>query len=175
MTILKQLMAQIQWQWHNWPLAHTAKPLPYKSCHQIGILARGEKNTDLLTNDLILHLQQDKKVVRSLCFTKQEAVRWNEKVHLNTFSAKDLHINGMMQSKFIDQFLKKSYDIIINTSAVACPFTEQIMARCKTKLRIGLYAPDREKRYDLLVKPNSQGNSLQDSSLISLYNYLKKI
>ena len=170
MTILKQLIAKIQWQWHRWPLGHIAKPLPYESCHKIGILTRGEKNTDLLASDLILHLQQDKKNVRSLCFTKYEAIRWNEKVHLNTFSSKDLHLNGMMQSKFIDQFLKKSYDIVINTSSVPCPFTEQIIARTKTRLRVGLYAANREKYYDLLVKPNSE-----DSSLISLYDYLKKI
>ena len=73
-------------------------------------------------------------------------------IHVNYFNLQDLNLIGLPNSKKINLFIKKKYEILINLSLKNSFPTKYLALKSNSKYRIGIYTDSNNRDYDLMMK-----------------------
>ena len=171
MISIKLLMAHLRWIWQDWPRPPIPPPLPYEKSRNIGIIIHANDALSLLSSELWATLQKDKKNIHLISYSAKPTKTPYNALPMKNISKNMLQYNGLLHSPAIQQFLHVHYDMLMNAMDEKNILPEQIVARAYTRLRIGIYSPQRKKYYDLLLTPCT---STQEN-FNALIKYLKKV
>ena len=73
-------------------------------------------------------------------------------LHINYFNLNDVSLIGIPKSKKTNDFLKKTYDILINLSLDNTFATKYLSFKSNAKFKIGIFRKHEVLKYDLLFK-----------------------
>jgi len=158
-------------------VARQKKVINYFDAKNIGLLydASIEENYLQIT-DLTRQLQKDGKKVISLGFVRQKKRPdyCFPKLIFGFFSARDFTWNYKPKINFVDTFINKEMDIIIDFSPDDIFHTKFISGLSKATYKIGIYSKEYYHLYDLLIDVNYQTSSLEEIIEHTMH-YLKTI
>jgi len=152
------------------------KVINYIEAKDIGIIydASSEENYLLIAN-LTRELQKDGKKVNTLGYIRQKKRPQYSfpRLILGFFSMQDFTWNYKSRSNFINEFLERNFDILLDLSPADIFFAKYIAGLTKATYKAGIYDREYFHIYDLLIDVN-ESCSLEERIEHSLH-YLKTI
>lgn len=146
------------------------KSTAYKQVETIGILFSVEdrKKHDEV-KEFIHKLQQDGKKVHVLEFLPEK--KENFEFMFDFFSVKDISFWGKIESAKTLKFSDTSFDYLFCLDAKLNPMITYVLARSKSKCRVGKFNENVKALFELMIDSNANTKSLIDG----MYRYTTQL
>lgn len=132
--------------------------LPYHQAVTVGLLFTVEdRQKHEEVKDLIRKLEHEGKQVTTLAFLPKE--KENHEFMFDFFTEKEVSFWGEVQSRNASRFCDTAFDFVFYLDTQPNPFLLNLMARCKSKCRVGKYWEKSEGFFELMIQ--SQHSSSQ--------------
>jgi hypothetical protein len=143
------------------------KSTAYKQAETIGILFSVEdrKKHDEV-KDFIHRLQQDGKKVQVLEFLPEK--KENPEFMFDFFTIKDISFWGKIESTKTLKFTDTSFDYLFCLDTKLNPMITYILARSKSKCRVGKFSENSQSLFELMIDSN---NGSTKSLIDGMYKY----
>ena len=118
--------------------------------------------------DFVKSLQDDRKEVKAIGFINNKNIPHYcyPKIAYDYFTVKDLNWFLKPSNTFVNDFMNKEFDMLIDISIESCFSIQYIAGLSKAKFKVGRYGINPSNFYDLM---------LQVDDKIKLVDYLKDI
>lgn len=146
------------------------KSTDYKKAETIGILFTVEdkkKHDDV--KEFIQKLQQDGKKVQVLEFLPEK--KENPEFMFDFFTIKDITFWGKIESAKSLKFSDTSFDYLFCLDTKLNPMISYVLARSKSKCRVGKYDETAEPLFELMIDSNGSTKNLIDG----MYKYTTQL
>lgn len=146
------------------------KSTDYKKAETIGILFSVEdKKKHDEVKEFIQKLQQDGKKVQVLEFLPEK--KENPEFMFDFFTLKDVSFWGKIESAKTLKFSDTSFDYLFCLDTKLNPMISYILARSKSKCRVGKYDENVESLFELMIDSNGSTKSLIEG----MYKYTTQL
>ena len=146
------------------------KSTDYKKAETIGILFSVEdrrKHDEV--KDFVQKLQQDGKKVQVLEFLPEK--KENYEFMFDFFTLKDISFWGKIESAKTLKFSDTSFDYLFCLDTKLNPMISYVLARSKSKCRVGKYFENGEQLFEFMIDSNGGTKSLIDG----MYKYTQQL
>lgn len=142
----------------------------YKKAETIGILfsVENKKKHDEV-KELVHKLQQDGKKVQVLEFLPEK--KENFEFMFDFFTLKDISFWGKIESAKTLRFADTSFDYLFCLDARLNPMIAYVLARSKSKCRVGKFNESAKPLFELMIDSNGSTKSLIDG----MYTYTTQL
>lgn len=146
------------------------KSTDYKKAETIGILFSVEdrKKHDEV-KEFIQKLQQDGKKVQVLEFLPEK--KENPEFMFDFFTIKDISFWGQIESAKTLKFSDTAFDYLFCLDTKLNPMISYVLARSKSKCRVGKFHEDAQPLFELMIDSNGSTKSLIDG----MYKYTTQL
>lgn len=141
-------------------------PISYDRAHSVGIIAIHEFESQM--NDLALEFEKEGKRPRLVSFISNPVK--NKIYSLQSFTAKDISITGVINSGELLYFTKQTYDFLICIDPTGNEYVKYLLSKTQAKHRIGLYHASFADQLDMMIKPIKSEEAVEE-----LMKYVKMI
>jgi len=125
--------------------------LPYQQAVTIGLLFTvDDRQKHEEVKELIKKLEHEGKQVTTLAFLPKE--KENHEFMFDFFTEKEVSFWGEVQSKNASRFCDTSFDFVFYLDTQPNPFLLNLLARCKSKCRVGKYWEKSEAFFELMIQ-----------------------
>jgi hypothetical protein len=146
------------------------KSTDYKKAETVGILFSVEdKKKHDEVKEFIQKLQQDGKKVQVLEFLPEK--KENPEFMFDFFTIKDISFWGKIESAKTLKFSDTSFDYLFCIDTKLNPMISYILARSKSKCRVGKYDENVKPLFELMIDSNGSTKSLIDG----MYKYTTQL
>jgi hypothetical protein len=146
------------------------KSTDYKKAETIGILFSVEdKKKHDEVKEFIQKLQQDGKKVQVLEFLPEK--KENPEFMFDFFTIKDISFWGQIESAKTLKFSDTAFDYLFCLDIKLNPMISYVLARSKSKCRVGKYSENTENLFELMIDSNGNTKSLIDG----MYKYTTQL
>lgn len=146
------------------------KSTDYKKAETVGILFSVEdKKKHDEVKEFIQKLQQDGKKVQVLEFLPEK--KENPEFMFDFFTIKDISFWGKIESDKTLKFSDTAFDYLFCLDTKLNPMISYILARSKSKCRVGKYTESAESLFELMIDSNGSTKSLIDG----MYKYTTQL
>lgn len=146
------------------------KSTDYKKAETIGILFSVEdrrKHDDV--KEFVQKLQQDGKKVQVLEFLPEK--KENYEFMFDFFTLKDISFWGKIESSKTLKFSDTSFDYLFCLDTKLNPMVSYVLARSKSKCRVGKYFEDAKSLFEFMIDSNGSTKGLIDG----MYKYTQQL
>lgn len=146
------------------------KSTDYKKAETVGILFSVEdKKKHDEVKEFIQKLQQDGKKVQVLEFLPEK--KENPEFMFDFFTIKDISFWGKIESDKTLKFSDTAFDYLFCLDTKLNPMISYILARSKSKCRVGKYTESAQPLFELMIDSNGSTKSLIDG----MYKYTTQL
>lgn len=146
------------------------KSTDYKKAETIGILFSVEdKKKHDEVKEFIQKLQQDGKKVQVLEFLPEK--KENPEFMFDFFTIKDISFWGQIESAKTLKFSDTAFDYLFCLDIKLNPMISYVLARSKSKCRVGKYSENAENLFEFMIDSNGNTKSLIDG----MYKYTTQL
>jgi len=119
--------------------------------------------------------QLDKKTVSFLYLLLKEENRPNGALddHMIPIDKRNIGMFGDIKEEVVNHILTQKYDFVINADLYPNIYSDYLLAKSKSKCKIGRFFDDHDKFYDLMIQTND--GSDQEYYLNQVYHYIKQL
>ncbi|MEO7992169.1 MAG: hypothetical protein ABI663_21640 [Chryseolinea sp.] len=144
--------------------------LPYKQAHKIGIIFSVEdKIKHDAIKELIKKFEHDGKQVQVIEFLPDK--KENYEFLFDFFSDKDLSFWGSITSENALKFSDTPFDFLYYIDATPNPLVMNLLARSKSKCRVGKFWDENSAFFELMIESNGNTRVLIDN----MYTYTSQL
>jgi hypothetical protein len=144
--------------------------LPYKQANNIGIIFSVEdKMKHDAIKDLVKKFEHDGKKVSVIEFLPPK--KENYEFLFDFFSDKDLSFWGKITSSNALKFSDTPFDFLFYIDADPNPLILNLLARSKSKCRVGKFWDDGRSFFELMIESNGNTRALMDN----MYTYTSQL
>lgn len=146
------------------------KSTAYKKAETVGILFSVEdKKKHDEVKEFIQKLQQDGKKVQVLEFLPEK--KENPEFMFDFFTVKDISFWGQIESDKTLRFSDTAFDYLFCLDTKLNPMISYILARSKSKCRVGKYTESSQPLFELMIDSNGSTKSLIEG----MYKYTTQL
>lgn len=144
---------------------------------EIGILfVVNDKSEYNKVSKFISMLQNEKKIVKALALVKSENLKEQimPKLSYDLFTSKNLNWFKKPSGIFVEDFIEKDFDILINLDNSDCFPIQYLLALSHAKLKVGIDDTESADYLDIMIKMKSAYNlNLFINEVVHYLNILK--
>lgn len=146
--------------------------LNYREAREIGILFSMNSLDDYeAIREFEAKLKKDGKEVIVLCYLPKGVENFD--FHYDIFTNKDFNIWGKVQAGNIQQFMQRSFDLLICLDTAPNFYLEHLLAASKARFRIGPHSQRHEALFELMIR-QAEGSELKELTK-QIYHYTNKL
>jgi len=130
------------------------KPERFSKIKTIGILYLVPEEKEFpFISDFVKFLQDNCKVVKALGYTNSDYIPHYcfPKLTYDYFTKKNINWYGKPSHKFVDDFIKTDYDLMIDLNTRNIFTINYIGYLCQAKFKVGMMNDNNVKHYDLMM------------------------
>lgn len=149
--MFKNLFLKIRTYIAKRKLVRKPKQVSFDEAKCIGVVIQNEDlNNSKIINNFVGEIKDLGKKVDVLFVEKSKG---SVKVNFNykSLNSKDISWNGKIVSEPVDRFVNKEFDFLYSLNLNSDISTQNILARCKAKYRVGNHELDNESLFDLMI------------------------
>lgn len=151
--------------------------LQYAACKTILIIFTADGNDAKFHQIRRLQekFQADKKSVSFLYVLLRDEDRPDGALddHMISVEKKDIGMFGDIKDERVNHTLGQTYDFIINGDLIPNIYSDYLLAKSKSKCKIGRFFDDHDKFYDLMIQTNESSD--HEYYINQVYHYIKQL